>query len=73
MTIRWVFKNGYTFDTVCGEFSSGKSKLASNGMIESYKAEHITKNSPIGIDFAELIAVYRLVDDENAEETEQEG
>jgi len=67
MTIRWVFKNGYTFDTVCEEFESTVNKIAiDNGMISGYKASGITKNKPVGIDLTELIAVIRITEDEDA-------
>jgi len=70
MTIRWVFKNGYTFDTVCEDFKSSKSKLLTTGMIGSFTAKGITKNKPLGMDLTELIAVIRLVEDEINPESE---
>lgn len=75
MTIRWVFKSGYYFDMICDEFTSTSSKLSSTGMITGYEATGITKNKPIGIDFTELAAVYRLFNDEGniSGESEQEG
>lgn len=68
MTIRWVFKNGYSFDMQCEEFESTKPKLSQTGMIESFNAKKITKNKPIGIDFSELLVVYRLVEDEGEDD-----
>ena len=64
MTIRFVLKNGKEIDMKCKEFSSNTNQLTGNGMISSYEAKGITENKIIGIDFSEIVAVYRLMTDE---------
>jgi hypothetical protein len=68
MTIRFLLKNGKEIDMKCEKFSAENN--FGNGMISSYKAEGITENKIIGIDFTEIVAVYRLMIDE---ENENEG
>ena len=48
----------------CEKFTATKNQLLSNGMITGYNAEGIAKNKIIGIDFSEVVAVYRLITDE---------
>lgn len=64
MTIRFVLRNGKEIDMKCKEFSSNTNQLTGNGMISSYEAKEITENKIIGIDFSEIVAVYRLMTDE---------
>lgn len=63
MTIRFILKNGKEIDMKCEKFTA-KHEFLSNGMISGYDAEGITENKIIGIDFSEIVAVYRLITDE---------
>lgn len=71
MTIRFILKNGKEIDMKCEKFSA-KHEFLSNGMISGYNAENITENKIIGIDFTEVVAVYRLMSDENLKQEEVE-
>lgn len=64
MTIRFVFKNGKEIDMKCENFTSKFSQFDGNGMITGYEATGVTENKIIGIDFTQLVAVYRLMTDE---------
>lgn len=67
MTIKFMFKNGKELEMKCEKFK-GNYDLLSNGMISSFDAEGITQNKIIGIDFSEIIAVYRVLSDEQKQE-----
>lgn len=67
MTIRFVLKNGKEIDMKCEKFVANTNQLLSNGMITGYQAKGITENKIIGIDFSEVVAVYRLITDELAD------
>lgn len=42
-------------------------------MINSYEAKGITENKIIGIDFSEIVAVYRLMTDEVSDDATDGG
>lgn len=73
MTIRFVLRNGKEIDMKCKEFSSNTNQLTGNGMISSYEAKRITENKIIGIDFSEIVAVYRLMTDEVSDDETDGG
>lgn len=73
MTIRFVLRNGKEIDMKCKEFSSNTNQLTGNGMISSYEAKEITENKIIGIDFSEIVAVYRLMTDEVSDDETDGG
>ena len=73
MTIRFVLRNGKEIDMKCKEFSSNTNQLTGNGMISSYEAKGITENQIIGIDFSEIVAVYRLMTDEVSDDETDGG
>ena len=73
MTIRFVLKNGKEIDMKCKNFSSNTNPLTGNGMITGYSAEDITENKIIGINFSEVVAVYRLLVDEEKENIENDN
>lgn len=73
MTIRFVLRNGKEIDMKCKEFSSNTNQLTGNGMISSYEAKGITENKIIGIDFSEIVAVYRLMTDEVSDDETDRG
>ena len=60
-TVRWVFKNGYTFDTVCEEFEGFTDERS--GKIVGYSIKGATKCKPLNINFDELVAVIEVEDD----------
>lgn len=64
MTIVFLFKNGKEIRMKCENFNSNKNEILSDGMITGFNAEGITENKIIGINFSEVIAVYRVVSDE---------
>lgn len=64
MTIRFILKNGKEIDMKCKEFNATYDNFTGSGMINSYEAKGITENKIIGIDFSEIVAVYRLMTDE---------
>lgn len=73
MTIRFVLRNGKEIDMKCKEFSSNTNQLTGNGMISRYEAKGITENKIIGIDFSEIVAVYRLMTDEVSDDETDGG
>lgn len=73
MTIRFVLRNGKEIDMKCKEFSSNTNQLTGNGMISSYEVKGITENKIIGIDFSEIVAVYRLMTDEVSDDETDGG
>ncbi len=73
MTIRFILKNGKEIDMKCEKFSATHNSLTGNGMINSYEAKGITENKIIGIDFSEIVAVYRLMSDEITDSEENKN
>lgn len=63
MTIRLVLRNGKEIDMKCKEISSN-TKLTENGMTSSYESKGITAIKIAGVDFSEIVAVYRMTTDE---------
>ena len=67
MTIRFVLRNGKEIDMKCKNFTHNRNNLMGNGMITGYEASGITENKILGINFDEVVAVYRLMSDEKEE------
>lgn len=63
MTIIFVLKNGKEIAMKCESFSSSE-RFLSNGMINGYSVSGITENQIIGINFEEVVAIYRVLSDE---------
>lgn len=72
MTIRLVLRNGKEIDMKCKEISSN-AKLTENGMISSYESKGITAIKIAGVDFSEIVAVYRLMTDEVSDDETNGG
>ena len=64
MTIRFVLRNGKEIDMKCEKFNHNRNEFTGNGMITGYEASGITENKILGINFDEVVAVYRLMSDE---------
>ena len=63
MTIVIVFKNGYELRTKCKSVETTRNNLT--GRITNIDYKGITENKPLGLDFDEVICIYRVMSDED--------
>ena len=64
MTIVFAFKNGFVLETKCKNFEIARNAL---GEITNIKADGITENQFLHIDFSEVQCIYRKLVCEVAE------
>ena len=64
MTIRFVLRNGKEIDMKCNKFETTRNKIVGDGMITGFEASGVTENQILGIRLEEVVAIYRLVSDE---------
>jgi len=60
--VRWVFKNGYTFDMECSEISSNEG-IKGNLHNKAYSINGIKSGFPYLWDRDELMVIHRIDDD----------
>ena len=68
MTIRFLLKNGKEIDMKCDKFKTTRNEFVGNGMITGFEVSNVTENKILGINFNEVVAVYRLMIDEEKED-----
>lgn len=61
MTIQVILKSGMTFDIKCSTFTLERNGL---GEVVSYDIKGITANKPVYLDFSEVAAIVRALEDE---------
>lgn len=62
ISLRFILKNGSEFTVKCSEYTIERTR-ATNKVV-SYEMKGITENKPIFLDLSEVVAVIRLVQDE---------
>ena len=73
MTIRFVLRNGKEIDMKCDKFSTTRNDFVGDGMITGFEASGVTENKILAIRFEEVVAVYRLMTDEEEKEDKQDA
>ena len=62
MSIKIVFKNGYSFSVTCESFTIKQDVL---GQITGYEIKGIKDRKPLYINFEDVICVYRDIEAED--------
>lgn len=61
MTIKVILKSGVTFDIKCSSFTLERNRL---DQVVGYDIKGITANKPVYLDFSEVAAIVRALEDE---------
>lgn len=70
MSVRIIFKNGFEFTVKCETFTVTRDGL---NEVTGYKWEGVTENKSLYFDMNEILAVIRIMSDEQDESGEKEN